>query len=360
MCGQTLRSSPGPSNPAIAEHAVPPPVRPAVSRTTFRELVSPMPYRLDRVLLSAASVALIVTVWLLEVTTGGRYAEVADFGYIPVAVAGFVWGIPGGVVAAGFASRLLMGSLSPPEPANHDRWIATIVFLIIGILAGLAGRIRYQRMGHVSDLANRLTNVYSNSLLISARALEIRDVDTAGHSDRVAQNALAVGQHLQLSENEQITLFWAALLHDIGKIAVPEAILHKSEPLTEAEWTVMKSHAAIGASLIEQASPEFADLASTVRSHHEHWDGNGYPNRLQGEAIPRLARLLTVVDVYDALTSPRPYRPAKSSTEALNHLLDRRGTQFDPAAVDAMFDIYIDGALGSPVATPTRPPSYAN
>src|SRR5438094_7220865 len=131
----------------------------------------------------------------------------------------------------------------------------------------------------------------------------------------------------------------AALLHDTGKIAVPEHILNKPGPLTPAEFEKMKRHAPIGAEILSSIAFPYP-VVPIVRHHHENWDGTGYPDRLKGEAIPLGARILSVIDCFDALTSDRPYRRRMSDTQALAIVRERRGVMYDPAIVDAFLADY--------------------
>ena len=150
----------------------------------------------------------------------------------------------------------------------------------------------------------------------------------------------------------------AALLHDTGKIAVPEHILNKPGKLTPAEFEKMKLHAPIGAEILSAIEFPYP-VVPIVRHHHENWDGTGYPDRIAGEAIPIGARILSVVDCFDALTSDRPYRRRMSNADALAILIERRGTMYDPAIVDTFVRVYerimpASEAVAHPVATHAR------
>jgi HD-GYP domain-containing protein (c-di-GMP phosphodiesterase class II) len=131
----------------------------------------------------------------------------------------------------------------------------------------------------------------------------------------------------------------AAQLHDIGKIGIPEAILHKPGPLNEDEWGVMRRHPQIGQQILTQAKGQFGLVSHIVVAHHERWDGQGYPYRLAQQEIPLGARILSVVDSYDAMTSSRPYREALPTAQAREELLRCAGTQFDPQVVNAFLQV---------------------
>jgi PAS domain S-box-containing protein len=167
-------------------------------------------------------------------------------------------------------------------------------------------------------------------------ALEYRDYETRGHTDRVVALARRLGQRVGLGERDLEALAWGAYLHDLGKIAIGDAVLLKPGRLTADEYGKVKRHALIGHEMSRDLT--FLPEASreVVRSHHERWDGRGYPDALAGEAIPRLARLFALVDVYDALVSERPYKPAWSPAEARAELTAHAGTQFDPELTATM------------------------
>jgi HD-GYP domain-containing protein (c-di-GMP phosphodiesterase class II) len=165
----------------------------------------------------------------------------------------------------------------------------------------------------------RLQSSILQSLLGLANALEAKDEYTRGHSERVAGLARQLALARGLGAREAATIAHAGLLHDLGKIAVPERILRKPGPLTDEEWAVMRRHPLTGAHIVAPLE-FFADGALVVRHHHERHDGSGYPDGLAGEIIPIGARIVAVADVYDALTSERPYRPALRCREARERL----------------------------------------
>lgn len=169
-------------------------------------------------------------------------------------------------------------------------------------------------------------------------ALDARDSETGGHSTRVADLAIAVGREMGLSRSELDRLEKAALLHDVGKIGVPDAILRKPSSLTEDEWAEMRRHPAIGKNIIK-GIPFLEDVAEIVYSHHEQFDGSGYPRGLKGNEIPLGARIFSVVDAYDAMTSDRPYRKAGSPVAAVQEIITHSGSQFDSEVVDVFLRV---------------------
>jgi putative nucleotidyltransferase with HDIG domain len=160
--------------------------------------------------------------------------------------------------------------------------------------------------------------------------LERRDLETKGHTDRVVALADRLAEHLGLAGDERRALRWGAYLHDIGKIALPDRILFKPDRLTEREFAVVRQHVDIGCDMLVDLPflPEGA--RELVRHHHERWNGRGYPARLAGEAIPLLPRLFSLVDVYDALSSKRPYKAAWPRERALDTIRRGAGREFDP------------------------------
>ena len=167
----------------------------------------------------------------------------------------------------------------------------------------------------------KLQSSILQSLLGLANALEAKDEYTRGHSERVATLARRLALAAGLGARESVTIAHAGLLHDLGKIAVPERILRKAGPLTDEEWQVMRRHPLTGAQIVAPLE-FFAEGALIVRHHHERNDGSGYPDGLTGETIPMGARIVAIADVYDALTSDRPYRRALTTGNALEVLSD--------------------------------------
>ncbi|MFL5698853.1 MAG: amino acid permease [Ktedonobacteraceae bacterium] len=186
-------------------------------------------------------------------------------------------------------------------------------------------------------------------------AASVHDQGTDDHAHRIIQLAEATARILKQPEEEFQLLHLAALLHDIGKIGIPDAILHKPGPLSNEEWIIMRRHPEIGRQILEQTGGVFQHLASIVVAHHERWDGHGYPRGLAAEAIPITARILSVVDAYDAMISRRPYREPLSVAEARAELQHCAGSQFDPSVVTAFLQVLderkeLQGALPGELA----------
>jgi PAS domain S-box-containing protein/putative nucleotidyltransferase with HDIG domain len=181
-----------------------------------------------------------------------------------------------------------------------------------------------------------LIQSYDTTIEGWSRALDLRDKETEGHTQRVTEMTIHLARSFGFSEEELLHVRRGALLHDIGKMGVPDNILLKHEPLTEEEWIIMQKHTQYAYDLLKPIA-FLAPALDIPYCHHEKWDGTGYPRGLMGEEIPLAARLFAVVDVWDALTSDRPYRPAWSPEKALAHIREQSGKHFDPQAVDLFF-----------------------
>jgi diguanylate cyclase (GGDEF)-like protein/PAS domain S-box-containing protein/putative nucleotidyltransferase with HDIG domain len=179
---------------------------------------------------------------------------------------------------------------------------------------------------------------YNATIASWSRILDLRDKETDGHSNRVTAMMVRLMRKLGMNEEEAMFARWGALLHDIGKMAVPDRILRKPGPLTDEEWVIMRQHTTLAYEML--STVKFLGSAIDIPyCHHEKWDGSGYPRGLKGDEIPLMARLFSVIDVYDALTSDRPYRKAWSEDTALTYLRKQAGTHFDPRAVDAFLTV---------------------
>jgi putative nucleotidyltransferase with HDIG domain len=187
-------------------------------------------------------------------------------------------------------------------------------------------------------MAERLEQQHLATVGALAAALEAKDAYTGGHAQAIAQFAVSVGEELGLSGRELRAVRMGALLHDVGKIAIPDSILNKAGPLTDEEFAVMKRHAVIGADIIAGV-PGLEEVVALVRRSHERWDGRGYPDGLAGTDVPRGAYVIAVCDAYHAMIEDRVYRTAMSVEGAIAELRRCSGSQFMPAAVDALVAI---------------------
>ena len=213
------------------------------------------------------------------------------------------------------------------------------VFLIV---LARRTRIHEQQRDHLLDQLKeesiRVEKSYDATLIALTHALDARDKETEGHSRRVVEYTRLVAVRLGIEGESLKLLCHGALLHDIGKIGVPDAILHKPGSLTEEEWQIMRRHPEVGALMVEEVE-YLSEARRIILHHHERWDGRGYPLGLRGTQISLGARAFAVSDTVDAITQDRPYRRGRSFDEAREELKRHRGTQFDPDAVDAFLDL---------------------
>jgi putative nucleotidyltransferase with HDIG domain len=226
------------------------------------------------------------------------------------------------------AGRHVLGAIEvtrvlQDEPFT-DRDVTTAQ--VIGATAGVAIEN--------ATLRQSIEEGYRSTIRALASAIDAKDPYTCGHSQRVAQYSLVCGQMLGLDAEEMHTLETAAILHDIGKIGIDDAILRKPRKLTPSENAIVKDHPVIGAAIVHDIGA-LASVAQLILHHHESYDGNGYPHGLRGDVIPVGARIIAVVDAFDSMTTARPYRKAMTINEAMSELLRCRGTQFCPEALDA-------------------------
>ncbi len=187
-------------------------------------------------------------------------------------------------------------------------------------------------------LYSKLQRTYLDTIAALAAAIDAKDGNTNGHSERLSRYAVSIAGCLGLGESRIKVIDYAARLHDIGKIGVPDRILNKPGKLTPDEWAEMKAHSLRGAAIIEPL--EFLKkVVPIVRHHHERFDGSGYPGRLKGKRIVLGARILAVADAFEAMTIDRPYQKARNTEEAKEELRKNKDSQFDPKVVDVFLEI---------------------
>ncbi|WP_313371085.1 HD-GYP domain-containing protein [Sedimentibacter sp.] len=191
-----------------------------------------------------------------------------------------------------------------------------------------------KKRNEIESAYAKLNNSYKNTIIALSNSIDAKDTYTAGHSSRVANISLKIGKQLELNEEELNTLYTAALLHDIGKIGIPDEILKKKDKLNDYEYTKIKEHSAIGADMLKDVTP-LHNIVPIILYHHERVDGTGYPFGLNRNNIPLEALIIAVADSYDAMTSNRPYREALSRDTAINQIIKFKGTQYDCVVVDA-------------------------
>jgi putative nucleotidyltransferase with HDIG domain len=265
----------------------------------------------------------------------------AQLMFLPVLLAGYFFGLAGWLLVAllGAAIVGLLGSV-PASNAVSDGWLGWLsTYAVVG---GTSTAL----LGSVDRRRRKVIGTQISTLKSFAVAVETEDETAGEHCERVAANACALGEALGLGRLEIEELYWAGLLHDIGKVTVPREILRKPGGLTLEEYLVMRRHARLGANLLGSID-SFHRVAEAVGAHHERWDGSGYPGGLRDDQIPLFGRILAVVDVFEALSSDRPYRRALSRHEALEELRRGAGTLFDPLLVDTYVRLFNEGRIQS-------------
>lgn len=210
---------------------------------------------------------------------------------------------------------------------------AALYAALFGLVYGASRRLTHQASEN-ERLASEVVIAYDATIAGWSNALDLRDEETAGHSQRVADMTVAVAATMGFTQDELVEVRRGALLHDIGKMGVPDAILHKPGPLDESEWDLMREHPGYAHRMLEPIG-YLGRALDIPYCHHERWDGSGYPRGLSGEQIPLSARIFAVVDVWDALSNDRPYRLAWSEAHVRGKLLEESGQHFDPRVVTA-------------------------
>jgi HD-GYP domain-containing protein (c-di-GMP phosphodiesterase class II) len=232
---------------------------------------------------------------------------------VPIMVDGAVWGVL---------------NIEAPEP---DAFSDTDVVLVEAIAASLGSSV------HRASLVADLERTFTTTLTALMSTVEAKDDYTASHEQQVAELAASVAVRLGLTPSQARDVRYAALLHDVGKVAIPSEILLKASALSDDEWVTMRRHASIGGELVARIEA-FAHLAPAVRASHERWDGGGYPDGLSGEQIPLAARIIAACDTYEAMVTDRPYRPARQLSEAIAELREVAGAQLDARVVEALLE----------------------
>jgi putative nucleotidyltransferase with HDIG domain len=199
-------------------------------------------------------------------------------------------------------------------------------------------------------LYDDLRSLFYNTVETLVRTIQAKDQYTSGHSTRVSRYALLIAEKLGLSTKEKHQLYLASMLHDIGKIGVPDELLHRPGALSDDEMERVRSHVQLGASMIEMLG-EMHPIVPLIRHHHESWDGTGYPDGMKGEEIPLISRIISVADMYDAMTSDRPYRKRRSHQEAVEEIKVTCGSKLDPRVAEAFLQVLKEISPATEAAT---------
>ncbi|MEN2769057.1 HD-GYP domain-containing protein [Ornithinibacillus xuwenensis] len=221
----------------------------------------------------------------------------------------------------------------------HDS-VVMLPLLIVVVLSFIAYIILHRFYSYMNSVKRAYDDQLEGIVKGIITTLELKDPYTRGHSERVAEYALSLAKATEKYKKEELKFFYyACLLHDIGKIHIPDYILTKPGKLTADEYNLIKMHPAVGAKAVQDVEG-ISDNISVILSHHERWDGSGYPEGLKGTDIPFLARVTTIADAFDAMTSSRSYRSALSIEEAYTRILNGKGTQFDPELVELFTHVF--------------------
>jgi putative nucleotidyltransferase with HDIG domain len=218
--------------------------------------------------------------------------------------------------------------------------LVLVPIVLLVILSGLSFFLLVRFQGYVRAVSTSYDNQLEGIVRGVIATLELKDPYTRGHSERVAKYALMFANEIgKFSKEEQKSFYYACLLHDIGKVNIPDQILMKPGNLTNEEFEIIKTHPVVGAEAVKNVEG-IKNSIYVIRSHHERWDGKGYPDQLKGEEIPLLARVSAIADAFDAMTSSRSYRDAMPFQEAYNRIIQGQGSQFDPLLVEKFKKIY--------------------
>jgi putative nucleotidyltransferase with HDIG domain len=236
--------------------------------------------------------------------------------------------------------------------AIEHKWAVLLMIPLFGVLRWFSK----ERRARLEQLIE-LNDAYRGTALLLGDVVEADDTYTGEHCKDVVRLALDVACEMGLDVDEQRTVEFGALLHDVGKIAVPKAIVNKPGKLDEREWEIIKTHTLEGQRMLARVGGFMGSVGWIVRSHHERWDGGGYPDGLRGNDIPLAARIISCCDAYNAMTTTRPYRKAMPSSLALEELLRHAGTQFDPRVVDALSAVVSRTPAPTRLGTDARPAS---
>ena len=319
--------------------------------------------RVHRFLAVGAIVLLLAMALAVARATGGDPTPLNHLAYAPIIIAAYLFGLRGGVISALLVALFLGPFLWPVEASDWGSEIGLVrmvMYLSVGGVTGLLfDRVRHALMGW-QTAALEIGHRERDGMVALARGAEAKDSDTGDHVLRVQLGAERLALSAGLSEDRAADIGWSAMLHDVGKLHVPDRILLKPGPLDAAEWDIMRRHPIWGEHILEHGSG-FELARRIARSHHEAFDGRGYPDGLRASAIPFEARIVCVADAFDSMTHHRPYRRARSLEWALEELDRFAGRQFDPELVRLLVDLLrgrpeLAAQLLDP--SPTTPPVW--
>jgi len=309
----------------------------ALDSASRMTMVKRIPMALGAGLVAVLTVIAFVVVRL----AGGSPHPLNHLGYAPILLAAYLYGWRGGL-AVGIGVAFLLGRVPlllglPGTELISSTVIRSLVFVSVGVLVGvLFDHSRAATHGWRSAAATIASREHE-AMLALARGAEAKDMDTADHVARVQMLSEVLAGSTGMDRQRASDVGWSAMLHDVGKLHVPDKILLKPGPLTAAEWKIMRMHTIWGAEIL--ANGDAFEVARTIaRSHHENWDGSGYPDGLRTDGIPLEARIVRICDSYDAMTNRRPYKEPMTEEWALEELGRFAGAQFDPELVRLFID----------------------
>ncbi|MGF2615182.1 HD-GYP domain-containing protein [Rossellomorea vietnamensis] len=262
---------------------------------------------------------------------GGNIVEVFLILFSPIFISQFFFLVVCGSIIVKYT---LVGIIT------QDIVVLILPVMLVVIISSIAFLLLKRILGYVDAIKNSYNKQLEGIVKGIIATLELKDPYTKGHSERVAFYALSLAKKLNVYSKEQLDAFYyACLLHDIGKIHIPDRILMKPDKLTREEFEIIKTHPAVGAEAVEKVQ-ELSDSLNVILSHHERWDGKGYPQGLQRTEIPLAARITAIADAFDAMTSTRSYREALSTETAYKRILEGQGTQFDPDLIHIFQEVF--------------------
>lgn len=313
---------------------------------------------------------------MITYSSGGYASPFASLFFLVITVSALRFGVVGSTLCAVLVALLYLtaGAVAPLEQGTYLATLAAnrililqrmFLFVVVAVLGSVMARAvsAHQELVTRRDVEAKLMTEVNMAL---ANAIEAKDSYTRGHSERLAKLAGACAERMGLSRDDVAAVRLGAILHDVGKIGIPDRILRQSMALTEDEMAWMRRHPQIGADIIGPVEG-LHHVAPLIRHHHEKWDGTGYPKGLKGEEIPLGSRIISVADAFEAMVADRIYRPSLGLSKALEEIKTGRGSHFDPAVVDAFLELIATDTVHLPLPTkdqgqkplPARPEELA-
>src|SRR5437016_198189 len=313
---------------------------------------------------------------MITYVTGGYTSPFSVLFFLVITVSALRFGVVGSVLCA-VVVALLYITAGAVAPLQEGTYLATVSFdrvvilqrLFLFVVVAILGSVMARALSSHRELVTRRdveAKLMTEVNMALANAIEAKDSYTRGHSERLAKLAGACADRMGLSRDEVAAVRLGAILHDVGKIGIPDRILRQSMALTEDEMAWMRRHPQIGADIIGPVEG-LHHVAPLIRHHHEKWDGSGYPKGLKGEEIPLGSRIISVADAFEAMVADRIYRPSLGLSKALEEIKGGRGSHFDPRVVDTVLALIANDTVHLPLPTkdqgqkalPTRPEELA-